>query len=171
MMAKLDIVKPVAIEGEKSARTKGHTVSLVKGQPAAVDGVQAVITVQITDPERDAATLLRAAEQLLPIFPQAPGIIVADAEGAVEGIVIRSDLEEAVLQMRAREHTALAKGLGLRAGYRPPAGLITAPFVYWHCPKCDCVRVPQAGHEDDPPPECPLHDPAVPMERRVHGEK
>jgi len=104
--------------------TKGHTLTLVKGEPAAVDGVPTVITVQITDPERDAATLLRAAEQLLPIHRDAPGIIITDAEGTVEGIVRRDDLEEAVLRMRNREHAALAQRLGLRANYRrgrPPS--------------------------------------------------
>jgi hypothetical protein len=170
-MATLDIVKPVAIEGRKSERAADHTVSLVKGEPSAVDGLRPVIIVQITDPERDAATLLRAAEQLLPIYREATGIIIADEEGAVEGLAPRAELEQAVLQMRAHEHAALAKGLGLRERYRPPAGLITAPFVYWRCPDCDHIRVPQVGHEDDPPPACPLHEPPVPMERHVHGGK
>jgi len=73
-MARLDIVKPVAIEGEKSGRDEEHTVSLVEGRPVAVDGVHTVITVQVTDSERDAATLLRAAQELLPIYREAPGI-------------------------------------------------------------------------------------------------
>ncbi len=168
-MAKLDIVRPVVIEGEKSGRAEDHVVSLIEGELAAVDGVRTVITVQITDPERDAATLIRAAEQLLPIYREVPGIIVTDEEGKVEGIVTRADLEEAVLQMRSRDHAALAKRLGLRSDYRPPAGLITAPFVYWKCPDCGRVRLPQAGHEDDPPPTCPLHDPPVQMVTHKRG--
>jgi hypothetical protein len=171
MMARLDIVKPVAIEGEKSGRDGEHTVSLVEGRPVAVDGVRAVITVQVTDPERDAATLLRAAQELLPMYREAPGIVVTDEKGAVEGIAPRAELEEAVLQMRGHEHAELAKGLGLRAGYRPPAGQITSPFVYWKCPDPDCthIHVPRVGHEVDPPPVCPLHDPPLQMERHVHG--
>jgi rubrerythrin len=168
-MAKLDIVKPVAIEGEEPGQTKGHTVALVKGEPAAVDGVSPVITVQITDPERDASTLLRAAEELLPIHREAPGIVITDEEDGIEGIVPRTDLEKAVLQMQQREFEALAKGLGLRTAYRPPAGLVVAPFVYWECPQCGHTRVPREGHEDDPPPDCRLHEPPVPMERHVRG--
>jgi hypothetical protein len=172
-MPKLDIIEPVAIDKGKEPRevTQGdvHTVSIVAGEPAAIDGVRPVIIVEIADPERDAATLLRAAEQLLPMYRAAPGIVVTGKEGAVEGIVTRSDLEEAVLQMRSQDYAALARGLGLRAAYRPPAGLITAPFVYWKCPECGHVRVPREGHEDDSPPECRLHDPAAQMERHVHG--
>jgi hypothetical protein len=170
-MARLDIVKSVAIEGEKSGRDQEHTVSLIEGRPVAIDGVRAVITVQVTDPERDAATLLRAAQELLPIYREAPGIVVTGEKGAVEGIAPRAELEEAMLQMRGHEHAELAKGLGLRAGYRPPAGQINAPFVYWQCPDpdCACIRVPQVGHEDDPPLVCRQHDPPVPMERHVHG--
>lgn len=167
-MARLDIVKPVAIEGEKSGRDEDHTVSLVEGRPVAVDGVRAVITVQVADPERDAATLLRAAQELLPIYREAPGIVVTDEESAVEGVAPRAELEDAVLQMRAHEHAELARGLGLRVDL---AGLIDAPFVYWKCsaPDCTHIRVPKAGHEDDPPPACRQHDPPVPMERHVHG--
>jgi len=168
-MATLDIVKPIAIEGEKSERTAGHTVSLVKGRPAAVDGVRSVITVQVTDPERDAVTLLRAAEQLLPIYREAPGIVITDEGGEVEGVAPRSDMEEAVLQMRSRKYAALAKGLGLRSGFSMPPGLINAPFVYWKCPECEHIQVPPAGREDDPPPVCRLHDPPLQMERCVHG--
>jgi hypothetical protein len=168
-MARLNIVKPVAIEGEKSGRAEEHTVSLVEGRPVAIDGVRAVITVQVTDPERDAATLLRAAQELLPIYREAPGIGVTDEKGAVEGIAPRAELEEAVLQMRGHEHAELAKGLGLRAGYRPPAGQINAPFVYWQCPECEHIQVPPVGHEDDSPPACRQHDPPVPMERHAHG--
>lgn len=170
-MAKLDIVKPIAMEGEKLGRAADHTVSLVNGEPAAVDGVPTVISVQITDPERDAATLLRAAEELLPIYRQAPGIVTMDEEGVVEGIAPRAELEKAVLQMRAHEHAALAEGLGLRRSYRLPAGPITAPFVYWKCsmPGCTHIHVPRAGREDDPPPVCTLHEPPQPMQRHVHG--
>jgi hypothetical protein len=172
-MSRLDIIEPVGIdkgeEARKVSRGEVHTVSIVAGEPAAVDGVRPVITVEITDPERDAAKLLRAAEQLLPIFREAPGIVVIDEDGAVQGIAPRSDLEEAVLQMRRNDYVALARGLGLRAAYRPPAGLITAPFVYWTCPDCGHIRVPPEGHEDDPPPECRLHEPPVPMVRHVHG--
>jgi hypothetical protein len=168
-MTKLDIVEAVRIEGEEFGRVEGHTVSLVEGEPIAVDGVRAVITVQITDPERDAATLLRAGEQSLPIHREAPGIIVIDAEGGVQGIVPRPELEEAVVRMRCGDHVALAEGLGLRAAYRLPAGLITAPFVYWECPACGHIRIPQEGHEDDAPPEHGVHKPPVQMERHVLG--
>lgn len=168
-MAELEIVEAVAIEGEETGASASHTISLVEGEPDAVDGVRAVITVQITDPERDAATLLRAAEQLLPIHREAPGIIITDEEGAVVGIAPRPGLEEAVLRMRGNDYVALAEGLGLRTAYRPPAGLITAPFVYWECPACGHIRVPQEGHEDDAPPDHRAHKPPVRMERRVHG--
>jgi hypothetical protein len=170
-MTRLDIVESVAIEGERSGAFAGHTVSLVEGEPVAVDGVRAVITVQITDAEQDAATLLRAGEQLLPIHREAPGIIVIDAQGGVQGIVPRPELEEAVLRMQCGDYVALAQGLGLRAAYRPPAGLITAPFVYWECPACGHVRIPQEGHEDDAPPQHRVHEPPVQMERRVLGEE
>jgi len=170
---KLDIIKSVSIvEGAAPGEPRPeatHTVSLVGGEPAALDGVSPAIVVRVADPERDAGRLLRAAEELLPLHRQAPGVIVVGAGGEVQGVIPRPDLEEAVLRMRSGDYVALAKGLGLRADYRIPAGDIVAPFVYWRCPQCSHVRVPPEGHEDDPPPECRLHDPPVHMERRVHG--
>ena len=146
-----------------------HTVSLVDGVPAALDGVAPVIVVRVVEPERDTARLLRAAEELLPVYRQVPGVVILDDEDAVRGMVPRTDLERAVLQMRRRDYVALAKGLGLRADYRPPAGDMARPFVYWVCPQCQHVRVPPEGHEDDPLPQCQRHDPPVQMERHVHG--
>jgi len=173
IMSKLTIIKPAAVVEEEEEReaTRGetHTVFLVKGVPSALDGISPVITVRVVDTERDTARLLRAAEQLLPLNRQAPGMVVLDGDGDVQGIIPRPELEEAVLQMRRGEYVTLAKELGLRADYRPPAGDMVSPFVYWRCPQCQHVRVPATGHEDDPPPRCQLHDPPVQMERRLHG--
>jgi hypothetical protein len=172
-MPKLTIIKAAVVVEEVEPRGvmrgEHHIVSLVDGVPAALDGVAPIITVQVVDPERDAGRLLRAAEELLPIYRQAPGVVVLDGEDTVQGIITRADLEKAVLQMRRRDYAALAEGLGLRADYRPPPGDPVPPFVYWRCPQCQHVYVPQVGHEDDPPPPCPRHTPPVQMERRVHG--
>ena len=146
-----------------------HTVSLVDGVPVALDGVAPAIAVHVTDPEQDAPRLLRAAEELLPIYRQAPGVVVLDDAGAVQGVVLRADLERSVLHMRRRDYPALARGLGLRGDYRPPAGEMDRPFVYWRCPQCQHVYVPLEGHEDDPPDLCQRHEPPVQMERHVHG--
>ena len=169
-MSNLNIIKAAVVVGEAEpsetrffgknlVSREGHTVSLAGGVPTALDGVAPVIVVRVVDPERDTARLLRAAEELLPVYRQAPGVVILDGEDMVQGVAPRTDLERAVLQMRRRDYVALAKGLGLRADYRPPAGNMARPFVYWACPQCQHVRVPQEGHEDDPPPQCRLHDP------------
>ena len=172
-MSRLNIIKPAAViedvEVHKAIRGEVHTVSLTRGVPTALDGISPVITVHVVDAERDAARLLRAAGELLPIYREAPGVVILDDEDRVQGVVTRADLERAVLQMHRHDYAALAKRLGLRADYRPPAGDMVRPFVYWRCPRCHHIRVPPEGHEDDPPPQCPRHDPPVQMERRVHG--
>jgi hypothetical protein len=172
-MTRLNIIKSATIvegtEPREATRGEAHVVSIIAGVPAALDGVAPTITVRMVDPERDIPRLLRAAEQLLPLNRQAPGVVVVDDAGNVQGVILRRDLEEAVLHMRRRDYAALAKGLGLHVDYRLPAGDLVAPFVYWRCPQCQYVYVPAPGHEDDPPGQCRLHDPPVQMERRVHG--
>lgn len=172
-MPKLTIIEPAVVlehtESKKSARGEAHIVTLARGTPITLDGVSPVIAVQVGDAERDATRLLRAAEQLLPVYRHAPGVAILDAQGQVQGVISRARLEESVLQMRRGEYPALAKGLGLRADYRPPAGDVMAPFVYWQCPQCQHIYVPAAGHEDDPPDQCRRHDPPVQMERHIYG--
>lgn len=175
-MPKLAIVKPaIVVEGKvpKVAHEvtpgEGHVVSLIMGLPTALDGISPAITVQVVEPERDAPRLLRAAEHLLALNKEIPGVVIVDEHDAVQGVVPRRELERAVLQMRRGEHAALAKGLGLRADYREIPGDPKLPFVYWACPQCGHVDVPPDGHEDDPPGQCKRHDPPVQMERRVHG--
>jgi hypothetical protein len=123
-MPDLRIIKAaIVIEGAEprgATRGEAHTVSLVDGTPAALDGVAPVIVVRVVDPERDATRLLRAAEELLPIYRGAPGVVILDSEGAVRGVAPRTDLEQAVLHMRRRDYPALAERLGLRGDYRPP---------------------------------------------------
>lgn len=174
-MTKLSIIKPVkVVEGlgaPRTTRSASHTVQVIDGVVAAFNGVKPVITVRMVDPERDASRLLRTAEELLPINRQAPGVVILDDDDKVQGVALRVDLEKAVRQMRGGEYTRLARGLGLNAGYKPPAGDIVAPFVCWRCPRCQHVSVPLVGHEDDAPPLCRLHTPPVPMERRTHGGK
>jgi hypothetical protein len=77
-------------------------------------------------------------------------------------------LEEFVLLRRRHAYAELTKTLGLERGYSDPAGDPAAPFVYWACPACDNVCIPNAGHENDTPPLCRCHNPAVRMERRTH---
>jgi len=167
-MSKLSIIQSATVveeaEPQEAARGVPYTVSVLGGAPAALNGVSPVITVQVVDPERDAGRLLRAAEQLLPLNREVPGMVILDDADDVQGVVPRPELERAVLRMRRGEYAALAKGLGLRGDYRPPAGDLAAPFVYWRCPQCGHIYVPATGHEDDAPGRCRLHDPPVQME-------
>ncbi|MBN1485628.1 MAG: hypothetical protein JXA37_13015 [Chloroflexia bacterium] len=174
-MPKLSIVKSATIleeaKSNQAVRGEGHIVSLVAGVPHALDGVSPVVAIRVTDPERDAPRLLRAAEQLLPLYREAPGIVLLDEDDSVLGIVPRPELEQAVLQMQRGDYAALAKTLGLRAEYHPIAGDPLLPFVYWECPECHYACVPAPSQENAEPDLCPRHKPPVQMERRIYSGK
>lgn len=174
-MSKLAIIRAaVKVETGESrtekSRKEQHVVSLREGAPVALDGVSPVIIIQVVEPEREAAYLLRAAEHLLPLNREAPGVVLLDESGVVLGVAPRPELERAVLQRLRGDYAALTRSLGLRSAYTEPAGDQETPFVYWECPACKHRYVPPKGREDDPPGLCPkAHDPAVQMERRVHS--
>jgi hypothetical protein len=176
-MTEPTLIKSAVVVDEAQAKTAtrgpAHVVSLEEGVPVALDGVTPVISIAITDAERDAVRLLRAAEQLLPRYRQVPGVVVLDEAGNVRGVIARDDLEEAVLRMRRGQFTAFAKGMGLRGDYRPPAGDMVAPFLCWQCPDPECghIYVPTVAREQDTPHQCQRHDPPVQMERRIHPGK
>ena len=171
-MIKSKLLQPVRVvqaenasSEEKSAR---YTVSVVDGEPVALNDSAALLTMQLTDPELDLPRLVQAAEALLPAHRETPGVVALNEDGEVLGVVAREDLEEAVLLRRRHEYAELPQVLGLGRGYSEPAGHPVAPFIYWACPKCDHIRIPAAGHVNDTPPLCRRHDPPVQMERRTH---
>lgn len=172
-MSKLNISEAIVVSEEAKAlgptRGAGHVVKLVDGVPVTLDGVDPVIAVHIGDDERDVPRLLRAAEELLPLHRQAPGVVILDEQDGIQGVIGRATLERAVLQVRRRDYAGLARGLGLRTDYRPPSGLMTRPFFGWACPECGHVYIPIEGRENDPSPLCPKHDPPIQMVRRTFG--
>ena len=172
-MSQLAIMQPaVVVEGTEAdgdVASQPFTVSLVRGVPAALNGVQPVLAIRIADPERDAARLVRAAEQLLPLHREAPGMVILDEVDSVLGVVPRPELEQAVRQMRRGDYVALTRTLGLKDEYHPIPGDPVLPFIYWECPECDYYCVPLEGHEGDEPDRCERHDPPVLMVRRVHS--
>ncbi len=172
-MNKSELLKPARVvsvgEDPSDEGDAPYTVTVDHAAPVALNGA-APITIRIDDPERDLPRLVEAAERLLPARRGAPGVVALDEAGAVLGVVSRGDLEDAVLLRRAHNYPELARTLGLRGAYRPPAGDPAAPFPYWACPEpgCDAIHIPAPGRENDAPPRCHLHKPPVPMVQRIH---
>lgn len=171
-MSELTIIESaVVVEEGKSPKSElghNHTVSVAGGTIIALNGTSPAIIVQIEDLEQDTLQLLRAGEELFPIYRDVPGIVVVDTDWKVQGVVARNNLEEAVLQIRQSEYSAMAKDLGLRSGYTPPAGHRTAPFVYWRCPECpQSIYIPSASQEESVP-TCRRHDPPLEMKKHIH---
>lgn len=172
-MTKSELIKPVqlvqAAEVHDHPRDAGNTVSVVDGEPVALNGVAPVLTMRIADPDEDLPQLVRAAEALLPFNRELPGVVALDAEGAIVGAILRADLEEAVLLRRRGDYVALTESLGLDRAYHEPGGDPEAPFIYWKCPVCSSLQLPRPGHENDAPTVCRRHTPHQQMARRVHA--
>lgn len=170
-MTKAELLKPVRIieAGEAPVDEEAtYTVSVVEGEPIALNDVSPVLTIQTTDLDEDLLRVVQAAEILLPLHRKAPGIIAINDVGEVLGVIAREDLEEAVLLRRRGKYAELNRALGLERTYQEPAGDPANPFVYWECPECDSIRIPAPGHGNDTPPLCNKHTPPKRMERHVH---
>jgi hypothetical protein len=171
-MIKSELLKSVHIVpvGKESSEKHGglYTVSVVEGEPVALNDTTPVLSIRISDLNEDLPRLVQAAERLLPAHRQAPGIVALNTNGEVLGVVPRKELEDAVLLRRGHRYPELAKNLGMERSYREPAGDPAAPFVYWACPTCDSICIPNAGRENDAPPLCRRHDPPIRMKRLTH---